>query len=104
MEFIKIYSLILLVILGLMTILWFVSLVLKNSSIVDIFWGTGFVIANWIYFILSPDGFLVFKWLIGILVTIWGLRLSLHILWRNWGKPEDYRYQVWRKEVGPRWL
>jgi steroid 5-alpha reductase family enzyme len=103
MEFIKIYSLVLLVILGLMTILWFVSLVLKNSSIVDIFWGTGFVIANWIYFILSPDGFLVRKWLIGILVTIWGLRLSLHILWRNWGKPEDYRYQVWRKEVGPRW-
>jgi len=103
MEFIKIYSLVLLVILGLMTILWFVSLVLKNSSIVDIFWGTGFVIANWIYFILSPDGFLVRKTLIGILVTIWGLHLSLHILWRNWGKPEDYRYQVWRKEAGPRW-
>ena len=37
------------------------------------------------------------------MVTVWELRLSLHILWRNWGKPEDYRYQVWRKEAGPRW-
>lgn len=103
MVFIQIYSIVLLVILGLMTILWFISLVLKNSSIVDIFWGIGFVIAYWVYFILTPEGFLLRKYLIGILVTVWGLRLSLHILWRNWGKPEDYRYQVWRKEAGPRW-
>ena len=103
MEFIDIYSIALLVILGCMTILWLVSLWLKNSSIVDIFWGTGFVIANWIYFILAPDGFPLRKWLIGILVTIWGLRLSFHILRRNWGKPEDFRYQVWRREAGTRW-
>jgi steroid 5-alpha reductase family enzyme len=31
------------------------------------------------------------------------LRLSLHILNRNWGKGEDYRYQVWRKEAGSSW-
>jgi len=43
------------------------------------------------------------KWLIGILVSVWGLRLSLHILRRNWGRPEDFRYRVWRKEVGTRW-
>ena len=103
MEFIDIYNIALLVILGCMTILWLVSLWLKNSSIVDIFWGTGFVIANWIYFIIAPDGFPLRKWLIGILVTIWGLRLSLYILRRNWGKPEDFRYQVWRKEAGTRW-
>jgi steroid 5-alpha reductase family enzyme len=103
MEFIDIYSIALLVILGCMAILWLISLQLKNSSIVDIFWGTGFVVANWVYFVLTPDGFPLRKWLIGILVTIWGLRLSLHILWRNWGKPEDFRYQVWRKEAGTRW-
>ena len=43
MEFIDIYNIALLVILGCMTILWLVSLWLKNSSIVDIFWGTGFI-------------------------------------------------------------
>jgi len=36
-------------------------------------------------------------------VTIWGLRLSLHILTRNWGKPEDFRYQTWREKAGASW-
>ena len=103
MSFIELYGIALLVILSCMALLWLISLWLKNSSIVDIFWGTGFVIANWVYFALTPDGFPLRKWLIGILVTIWGLRLSLHILRRNWGKPEDFRYQVWRREAGTRW-
>jgi len=92
-----------LVILGLMTLLWLASLALKNSSIVDIFWGTGFVITAWAAFMLTPDGFTLRKLLIGALVTIWGLRLSVHILMRNWGKPEDFRYQAWRKEAGAQW-
>jgi steroid 5-alpha reductase family enzyme len=103
MSFISIFLSAGLVIIGLMTLLWLVSLALKNSSIVDIFWGIGFVITNWIYFALTPDGFLLRKWLIGILVTIWGMRLSLYILWRNWGKPEDFRYQAWREDAGSNW-
>jgi len=98
MSFIQIYGIGLAIILGLMTVLWLVSLALRNSSIVDIFWGTGFVVANWVYFALTPDGLLERKWLLDTLVTIWGLRLSLHILRRNWGKPEDFRYQAWRNE------
>lgn len=103
MAFIQLAVPILLIILGLMVILWLVSLALRNSSIVDSFWGTGFVIANWLAFILTPDGDPARKWLIGVLVTLWGLRLSLYILWRNWGKPEDFRYQKWRKESGSIW-
>jgi steroid 5-alpha reductase family enzyme len=103
MSFLEIYAIAFLVTLGLMSALWLVSLLLKNSSIVDIFWGTGFVISAWVYFALTPDGLMLRKWLIAALVTIWGLRLSLYILWRNWGKPEDFRYQVWRKESGKRW-
>jgi len=103
MEFISLYLIIGLVILGLMTLLWLVSLALKNSSIVDIFWGTGFVIVTWVAFALAPEGGVARKWLLSALVTIWGLRLSLYILWRNWGKPEDFRYQVWRKEAGSAW-
>jgi steroid 5-alpha reductase family enzyme len=102
MSFIEFYGIALLVILSCMTLLWLISLQLKNSSIVDIFWMSGFVIANWVYFVLAPDGFPLRKWLIEALVTFWGLRLSLHILRRNWGKPEDFRYQVWRKEAGTR--
>jgi steroid 5-alpha reductase family enzyme len=103
MSFIGIYVSTFLVILGLMTLLWLVSLLLKNSSIVDIFWGIGFVISGWVYFTLTPDGFLLRKLLISILVTIWGLRLSLYVFWRNWGKGEDFRYRKWREEAGSRW-
>jgi steroid 5-alpha reductase family enzyme len=103
MAFINIYLLNWMVVLGLMVLLWLVSLALKNSSIVDIFWGTGFVVSVWVYFGLTPDGLLVRKLLVSILATMWGLRLSLYILWRNWGKGEDFRYQVWRKEAGSAW-
>ena len=103
MAFLETYGIGALVILGLMTALWIASLALRNSSIVDIFWGPGFVLTNWVYFILTPDGFPARKWLIGVLATIWGLRLGSYILWRNWGKPEDFRYQKWRKEAGGKW-
>jgi steroid 5-alpha reductase family enzyme len=86
-----------------MALLWLLSLALRNSSIVDIFWGTGFVIVAWTAFWLAPEGFVTRKLLLNGLVTIWGLRLSLHILTRNWGKPEDFRYQAWRKEAGVAW-
>ena len=84
----------------LVTLLWLYSVYLKNVSIVDIFWGMGFVLVNALYFFLgeieSERGILVL-----ILVTIWGLRLSTYLGWRNYGKPEDYRYQQFRKDYGP---
>jgi len=103
MTFLEVYGIGLAVTLTLMTLLWLLSLRLKNSSIVDIFWGSGFVISSWVYFALTPDGFLPRKLLINLLVTIWGLRLSIHILVRNWGKSEDFRYQKWRMEAGGKW-
>lgn len=87
----------------LMTVLWLVSLVIRNASIVDIFWGLGFIIVTWATFALAPQGYLPRKQLIAVLVTIWGLRLALHIGLRNWGRPEDFRYAKWREENGPRW-
>jgi len=103
MTFLSVYLTGLAVIIGFMIILWLVSLALKNSSIVDIFWGAGFVLSAWLYFAFTPDGFLPRKLLLVILVTIWGLRLSTHIFLRNKGKPEDFRYQKWREENGSIW-
>lgn len=87
----------------LMTMLWLISLILNNSSIVDIFWGIGFIIVTWLAFTLTPQGYLPRKQLIATLVTVWGLRLALHIGVRNWGKPEDFRYAKWRVNNGKRW-
>jgi steroid 5-alpha reductase family enzyme len=91
------------VILCLMLVLWAISLLLKNSSIVDIFWGFGFVLSAWLYYFISPEGFPIRKLILLVLATIWGMRLTLHILIRNWGKPEDFRYQKWRNESGKSW-
>jgi len=91
------------IILAFMTLLWLLSLLLKNSSIVDIFWGIGFIIIAWLTFVLAPQGYLPRKQLVATLVTIWGLRLAIHIGIRNWRKPEDFRYVKWREENGPRW-
>ncbi len=42
------------VILILMVILWLISIPIKNVSIVDAFWGMGFVVVNATYFLLEP--------------------------------------------------
>lgn len=102
-QFFPLYLEIGLITLIVFSLLWVLSLFLKNSSIVDIFWGFGFVVIAWITFFLTPQGFLPRKMLLLTLVTLWGLRLSIHILLRNWGKPEDFRYQKWRQENGARW-
>jgi steroid 5-alpha reductase family enzyme len=103
MPFFQAYLLLGLLILALMTLMWLISLPIKNSSIVDIFWGTGFVITAWSAFFITPDGPTVPKLLICTLATIWGFRLSVHIFIRNHGKPEDFRYQKWRQEAGRTW-
>ncbi len=41
--------------------------------------------------------------LLGTVVTVWGLRLSLYIFFRNKGKGEDFRYAAWRDEAGSSW-
>jgi steroid 5-alpha reductase family enzyme len=99
MPFFQIYFQSLLVIMGIMSILWIISVILRNVSIVDLFWGFGFVLTNGFYFIRT-EGFGVRKVILLVLVTIWGLRLSGYLLWRNLGKGEDYRYKQFRSKYG----
>lgn len=86
--------------LVLMAVVWLVSLPLRNASIVDLVWGTTFVIAGWWYYAHTPGGDPGRKLLLMCLVTVWGLRLSLYLTWRNWGEPEDRRYQEFRRRYG----
>lgn len=87
------------VVFAYMTFLWLVSLALKDASIVDIFWGLGFIIALATYFV-AGDGWMARKLLVLVLVTVWGLRLSGYILWRNSGQGEDFRYRRIREAAG----
>lgn len=86
------------VLIALVFLLWLVSLALKDASIVDIFWGCGFVVVAWVSY-FNTTGAVTRKLLLTVLVTIWGLRLALYLFWRNVGKGEDYRYQAMRKRI-----
>lgn len=99
MTFFQIYLLAFAAILSMMTFLWLISVKIRNVSIVDLFWGFGFVVAAAVYFIFS-EGFETRKILLMTLVAIWGLRLSIYLAWRNLGKGEDFRYQKFRKDFG----
>lgn len=101
MNFLQIYLFAFAAIVSMMTILWLISIRIKNVSIVDLFWGFGFVVAGAIYF-LNTEGFETRKILLMIMVALWGLRLSIYLTWRNAGKGEDFRYQKFRKDYGER--
>lgn len=99
MTFPAIYIQALAVIMAMMLVLWVFSVILKNVSIVDPFWGLGFVITTVFYF-SRTEGFETRKILILVLTAIWGLRLFSYILWRNAGKGEDFRYREFRRKYG----
>jgi steroid 5-alpha reductase family enzyme len=84
------------------SVLWLVSLKVRDSSIVDIFWGPGFVLSSIAYMELT-DGFDARNNLVAILLSLWGLRLAFHIGHRNIGRGEDFRYRSWREKYGHRW-
>lgn len=80
---------------------WLVSLPLRNASIVDPVWSLGFVVVGWVAFISHHQHVDAVR--TGVLlafVTIWGVRLSLHLFIRNVGHGEDYRYKAMRKKHG----
>jgi len=86
---------------ALMLGVWLVSVGKRNASIVDITWGPGFAGIALVAFATS-DGVLARRVLVTGLALVWGLRLGGYLLWRAWGKPEDFRYQAMRRYWGAR--
>lgn len=75
---------------------------IRNNGIVDVGWGAGFVLLSWLLlFLRLPAGFA--EVVVTLLVTMWGARLMIHILRRNMGKAEDFRYANFRKAWG-KWV
>lgn len=84
-------------------IAFIISKVNDDYSIVDRFWGLGFVIIAGTLLVINivvTGSFPTEAVVITVFVALWGLRLSLHIHNRNKGKGEDYRYVEMRKKWG----
>jgi steroid 5-alpha reductase family enzyme/outer membrane protein assembly factor BamB len=88
-------------VLILLMLIWLASLSRRDASIVDIFWGPGFVLVASVYLGLS-NGWAPRQALALVLVSLWGLRLGAHIFWRSRGREEDYRYRAMRERHGAR--
>ena len=76
-----------------------ISVRLEDASIADICWGLGFVSLAWLYCLLSPTP-TPRSWLVAVLITLWGARLSFH-MFRNHGNGEDPRYRAMRASQRP---
>jgi steroid 5-alpha reductase family enzyme len=75
---------------------------IRNNGVVDVGWGMGFVVLSWLLlFLRLPTG--LSQIIVALLITLWGCRLLVHILRRNMGKDEDFRYANFRKAWG-KWV
>jgi steroid 5-alpha reductase family enzyme len=111
METVQFFLACAMIILVFQCLLFLIALVKKDNSIADTGWGIGFILiavfcALYFSFVFSISNMMggkvpdpAFIMLIS-LVVIWGLRLSIYIFIRNWGKPEDWRYAKWREDWG----
>lgn len=90
----NIYLLLSLILFFYMSGWFFVSILKKRNDVADVAWGLGFVLLAWASFLASE--FSLIGLIVSLLVTIWGIRLALHIYKRHSGKPEDSRYLAWR--------
>ena len=104
METVSVFAINLIAAAGFFVIGWAISLVRKNVTIADSFWGLGFILIAWLTF-FQTDGFMLRKLILSLLVTLWGVRLFIYMSIRNSGKGEDPRYASWRERHGENfWL
>ena len=86
----------LLVALAMMVTIWKFSLRNGDASIVDIWWGPGFVVIAATAMIAAPE-ITSHALIISALVALWGLRLGWHMFVRHSTLGEDYRYRLMRE-------
>ncbi|WP_417484401.1 DUF1295 domain-containing protein [Maricaulis salignorans] len=91
----------LILLIGMMLILWAISIPLKDVSFIDSFWAFGFVLVVGLSFILTPDGAPGRRLLLLGLTAIWGLRLGGYLFWRWRKEGPDKRYAAMFKHVKP---
>jgi steroid 5-alpha reductase family enzyme len=80
-----------------MSLFFFYAMYKQDNSVVDVAWGTGFILIAW-YTLIANGFYKPYQILVTALVTIWGMRLSWHIYLRNRGRGEDPRYAAWRRQ------
>ncbi len=82
------------ILVGIVLVLWAISVRIGDVSFIDAFWGAGMAIlaiASWLHGPGSHEGALAT--LIMVMVAAWGFRLGLYLFARWWAEGEDKRYE-----------
>lgn len=94
----SVLSLIVLAVLQAATFLW--SRRAGKYAVVDNVWGLGMALVA-VLGLLAGVGDLGRRILLAVLIGVWGLRLSIHLLRRSSGAPEDPRYAAMAQGRSP---
>ena len=84
--------------IGAVLLMWLISIPIRDASIIDMFFGVILFAITAVSF-LSGDGAPGRKLLLIVLVGAWCLRITVHLIKRNWGHGEDPRYTKLRSWV-----
>lgn len=79
-------------------LLWLISIPIRDVSIIDMFFAVILILITISCLLLSnatPER----QWLVASMVGIWGIRITWHLVRRNWGHGEDPRYTKLRSWV-----
>ena len=76
---------------------WALSVRRHDASIVDIVWGSSFALIAWVG-LATGDGAAGRSLLLAALISVWGVRLSVHLARRNLPLGEDQRYVAMRRK------
>jgi steroid 5-alpha reductase family enzyme len=86
--------------LAAMLLLWVIATRRRNVTLVDVWWGLGFIAIVWTAVALNTAASRSI--LSAVFVTVWGRRLAVHLGRRSAGQPEDRRYAAMRAHHGAR--
>jgi steroid 5-alpha reductase family enzyme len=86
---------------ALMAVIWLIAVRIGNAGIVDIAWSAGFAPLA-LFFALAADGNVIRRILMALLVSLWSLRLGIHLYVRvmSHHPQEDRRYAELRRGWG----
>ncbi len=92
--------------LAVIVVTFVIALLRGKHSLVDVAWGLGFVVVALVTYCFSAGaGDEARRLLVTVLTILWGARLAVYIAARNWGQPEDPRYdQLLSRSPGNRTL
>ena len=88
------------VLIFLMTLCWIIQQKTGKAAIVDVMWCFGVLAASLICISQAQNGIPMRQGLAGMLISVWSLRLGVHLARRTLLNSEDGRYQTLKKQWG----